>query len=145
MNFTAQARAEVTNTKTGRRVTLPEEFVFSWRLESVRRKRGRGVRQFDATAMGAFQPIGGPLSEAISGRRLDYGELNLAEGPAEYQIVLVISSCCIGPIYRNGSWDIDIFLDDVRLELLDPVDDMKAPQVLDSRFSLDDCATGQHL
>ena len=94
--------------------------------------------------MGAFQPIGGLLSEAISGRQLDYGELNLAEGPAEYQIVLVLSSCCIGPIYRNGSWNIDIFLDDVRLELLDPADDMKAPQVLDSRFSLDGCAAGRH-
>ncbi len=120
LRLTAQVRAEVRDLGTGRTMVLPEEFYFGWRIESVRRKRGRGVRQFDATAMGAYRPIGGILSAATSGRELDYGELNLAEGSADYQIVLVLSSCCIGPIYRYGAWDLDLFLDEIRLELLDP-------------------------
>jgi hypothetical protein len=142
LRFTAQARAEVRDVRSGRTMILPEEFIFAWRLESTTKARGRGMRQFNATAMGAFDIIGGPLSQALSGRKLDYSELRLAEGSAEYQIVLVLSSCCIGPVYRNGSYDIEIYLDDIRLELTPPDGIVPDHELLDTRFSPDDCRSG---
>jgi hypothetical protein len=92
--------------------------------------------------MAAFDTIGGPLSEAVSGRKLDYSELYLAEGVAEYQIVLVLSSCCIGPIYRNGSYDIEIYLDEISLNLMPA--EVAAPdrEPRDTRFSSDGCRSG---
>ncbi len=142
LRFTAQARAEVRDVRTGRTMVLPEEFIFAWRLESFRKLRSRGLRQFNATAMGAFDTIGGPLSDALSGRKLDYSELNLVEGLSEYQIVLVLSSCCIGPIYRSGFYDIEIYLDNILLELL-PVDEApQARELRDTRFNPDGCRSG---
>jgi len=143
LQFTAQARAEVRDVRSGRTMILPEEFIFAWRLESVKKKaRGRGVRQFNATAMGAFDTIGGPLSEALSGRKLDYSELHIAEGPSEYQIVLVLSSCCIGPIYRSGSYDIEIFLDEIALELAPSAEAVPVHEPRDTRFDGDGCRSG---
>ena len=143
LRLTAQARAEVRDTRTGRTMILPEEFLFAWRLESVQNgAKGRGVRQFNATAMGAFDTIGGPLSEALSGRKLDYSELHLADGASEYQVVLVLSSCCIGPIYRNGSYDIEIYLDEITLELAPPEETAPAHEPRDTRFNPDGCRSG---
>ena len=143
LQFTAEARAEVRDVRTGRTMILPEEFIFAWRLESVKKAaRGRGVRQFDATAMGAFGTIGGPLSEALSGRKLDYSELHVAEGESEYQIVLVLSSCCIGPIYRSGSYDIEIYLDEIALKLTPPAEAAPVHQPRDTRFNPDGCRSG---
>ena len=143
LQFTAEARAEVRDTRTGRNMILPEEFFFAWRLESVKKKaRGRGVRQFNATAMGAFDTIGGPLSEAVSGRKLDYSELHFVEGVAEYQIVLVLSSCCIGPIYRSGSYDIEIYLDEITLKLAPAEGPVQDREPRDTRFNPDGCRSG---
>jgi hypothetical protein len=119
LRLTADARVEIRDHRAGRLLALPQEFTFALRLESLRKHRFRGIRQFNCAGSGFFAPAGGLLSRAISGHRLEYGELRIAPGPAQYQIVLVVSSCFVGSRFLEGSVDLEISIDNVRLEIVE--------------------------
>jgi len=142
LKLTCQARVVVRDLGTSRRKRKkipPPEFFFALRLESIRKHHVRGVRQFTVLGTGSYNEIGGLLTEATPGGALNYKELRIADGPARYQVVIVITSSYLDSRHLRGVHDLEIFIDDIRLEIVE--DEEAAVTEIPPRFFIDRCTS----
>lgn len=144
LKLTCKARVMVRDHFTGKRKPRnipPPEFVFAFRLESIREHHVRGMRQFTVLGTGSYNEIGGLLSDATPGGALNYRELRVADGNARYQVVVVITSSYLDSRHLRGNHDLEIFIDDLRLEIVE--EEEPVPAAIPSRFFIDQCISAR--
>lgn len=141
LRLTARTRVKVRQYDLRDEVILPQQVSYALRLESIKKYRPRGARQFDLLGTSHFVEIGGPLTEAAPGGSIGHFDLRFYQGMGPYQVVFVLSSCCIDPLFQHGNYDVEVYIDDVKLSVVDPEFSRAKPALgpLLARFALDRC------
>ena len=138
IKLTARTRMSVQG-EHRRYVMLPQEFRYNLQIESLHKRRSRGVRQFELLGGEDWSEAGGRLSEAISGRRREARDISIHDEAGRYQVVLVLTSCCGSLPTTRKDYQLELWLDDLKLEVIDDEDELVDAQVQPDRFASDLC------
>ena len=138
IKLTARTRLSVQG-EHRRRMMLPQEFRYNLRIESLHKRRSRGVRQFELLGGAEWTEAGGRLSEAISGRRREARDISIHDEEGRYQVVIVLTSCCGSLPTTRKDYQLELWFDDLKLEIIDDGGERVDAQAEPDRFASDLC------